>query len=1284
MADARSAADNVRDQLSGNQQNNAENQPKSELEYLRSIDSLLKSVIKNGRFASQSEFQDRERDFRDSRSVFGDRYQGWADNARKQSETKSKPKKGFLDSFEESLFDALGGANLKKQVQNSLSQFAKGLGVDIQDLQGELGSRLGKAVATGFRNSKLGGDIVNRFESATNSVFSHINSHLGRFASSLNTGDFQDNVRSFVDDLTVQSSSSARGSSAASDIHGGTGETEPTVNIIETSVSRIVDLLDSVIDGGHVAVLLEDTRANNSENGIESQRAPDLRTRGDIPSDAIPESAVPALVTGGQAALSGADTALLEAGPALAESTEAASTALTAFSGAAETGTAITTTSLGGLGQVAGSIGPMLGQLGPIAGEIGPAIAALGPIALAAGAALILVGLWANNAWEQLKVIGENIGKIFKALGTAANRDVESRRKNLELAQKRYLEDVQTLVRTPFEILEDAAKKAYDVWDQNLRLINATQGYTKSDFQELLASVADRLRKEGLADYIGSTDVANNLARVLESGLSGRIAEEFAYQATKLQAAVPDQDFFGFAASYASVASQAVRAGLSETEAIERATESLEEFTSGVLYARRELTGGFTTGLKDTAELYAQSVKIAQAAKSKNISSIAAVLSGVAGEVGALAPDLASPLIEAVYQAAMGGNSPELVALRSLAGGNASNTEFLRMLANDPQKVFASLFSNLAAMYTDSNDAFMEKAEAYASLFGLPMESFARLDFWSLAKSISRMQVGTTSLEQNLKLLKDGQTTTNAEQLRLAQVNNYLVEEGLALVLDNEAGRAIQQHMWDEQLAREMMEAEYGVNMVGETASAILEIKQAVANILNFFNPFAWLKKLDNIIQTNLEAAAWEGDIRQVLSLGAVGNGNAKSLWQLTTRNTDLHLTPNLATLMGGASLYGLMEQRKQIRDIFDSVLVAGPNNLVDTIRSGLVAGAATLGTRLYNNFVAEKSSYTWGSIGKSEGLLARAMMAPSSSNAYVNPIAAAAGAANVTANLAKAAIDKMLDPSFLDKYVKEKTYEEWAAASKDFGISNWASAVKEAGYTEATLKNYFTQKESEAGMQETAEMHEMEKKFYQLSISFLETAFPNDFRDPLFTRTDIMIEKLTVHLGKMDDIISRVDSVTLNQTDLHQFLKAEWMAADAKNNVDWSEWRKRGWSSFFDSSKSGSFNEFFTMFADRFAPTSLFDNLNILDFFNQIKAEEKESDTSNVAFSLAESIVKAITKPEDLKDPAIQTNVILSQILLVVQAIMQQGNNDSLGALLPNLTNSLTGASLGIVSQEV
>ena len=298
---------------------------------------------------------------------------------------------------------------------------------------------------------------------------------------------------------------------------------------------------------------------------------------------------------------------------------------------------------------------------------------------------------------------------------------------------------------------------------------------------------------------------------MLESGLSGTVAEEFVYLATKLNAAIPTQDFFSYASSYSSLAANQIRLGKSQSEAIAYANTQLEGFANNILYANREVSGGFTTGLKDAENLFTQSVQIAQASKNGDPTQISSVLAVVSAITGAVAPDLAQSMTDAIYKAATGGNSSEIVALRSLAGINASNTEFLKQLANDPQKVFVNLFSELAKRQMMSQDAYMEVAEGLSSIFGISTDAFARVDFQYLSQAIASMNSSSNALNDNIELLKSGETTTNAEQLKMQQINEYMLEEGLSYVLDNEAARSIQENMWAEQRKNELMEAEYGV-----------------------------------------------------------------------------------------------------------------------------------------------------------------------------------------------------------------------------------------------------------------------------------------------------------------------------------------------------------------------------------------------------------------------------------------------------------------------------------------
>ena len=74
-----------------------------------------------------------------------------------------------------------------------------------------------------------------------------------------------------------------------------------------------------------------------------------------------------------------------------------------------------------------------------------------------------------------------------------------------------------------------------------------------------------------------------------------------------------------------------------------------------------------------------------------------------------------------------------------------------------------------------------------------------------------------------------------------------------------------------------------------------------------------------------------------------------------------------------------------------------------------------------------------------------------------------------------------------------------------------------------------------------------------------------------------------------------------------------------------------------------------------------------------RIKDKEKNQGTDNAIEALAEALVK---NSVDLRDPAVQTNALLSKILLILSAIEQQNNKQVDGL---SLADSLAAAALGL-----
>lgn len=893
----------------------------------------------------------------------------------------------------------------------------------------------------------------------------------------------------------------------------------------------------------------------------------------------------------------------------------AAATGATAGVGAAA-GTALATKAAAG--GAAASGGTTALAVGGGAGAAGAA-AAGGPPAWVILAAVVLV----VKALETLGPAIEGTTELLNKAKASMNRVEESRKKNLELEKKRLAADVESMIRYPFEILEKAAQKAYDVWDNNLRLITGTQGYNKADLQTLMANYAERLRDENLSSVIGTTDVTENLGKVLQSGLSGKVAEEFAYLATLLNAAIPTQDFFSYASNYSTIAANAIKSGMSQAEAIEYANSQLKIFASEILYASRNLAGGFSTGLKDAQSLFEDSVKIAQASKTGTPANIASVLASVAAVIGAIAPDLATSMIDAIVKSATGGNSSEIVALRSLAGINASNTEFLKKLSENPKEIFSTLFRNLSNMQNMAPGAYMEVAEGLSSVFGISMDAFARIDFNYLADQIANMNISSASLDDNMDLLISGQTTTTAEQQKIAQINKYMIEEGLSYVLDNEAARSIQEHMWQEQIARELQEAEYSVNLKGAALEFLQGIKQTVENIINFLNPFAWMKKIESLIGTIKEADSLNEDIAKMLGLGKVGYGNELALSQLTTRNADLNLTSNLIEMLGGQSgYYKAASERKQSEQAWQKL---ANTSFAFNIGGGLANPLMSLGLAhlAYNsnpiqfgNTISGTSSpiyhsniyskYSWGSSKKGQSLYKKVYDALFGGTTSISP-SGTSESQNSSVNI----LNKMLSGEYIDKFIENGGYSAWLASAKGQGLNDVAKAIEDAGLTESAIKNQFAQRETQKGAEIEAQRRTKEETFWADTL-----AWEPEIKD-LVTSTNSWLEKI--------------------------FKKSD---------------------------------EFYNSWVDYFVKHTAYNNAYTFADVERIAAQSKAQESGDLVNALAMALTQNTV---DLNDPTVQTNALLSQILIVIQMMMQQNNKT--GGL--SLMDTLTGSALGFIKQS-
>jgi hypothetical protein len=969
-------------------------------------------------------------------------------------------------------------------------------------------------------------------------------------------------------------------------------------------------------------------------------------------------------------------------------------------SGAGEAGSALVTAAGGATEATAAMSGLTEVIAGIASGPILPAIIAIGVALALLGPAL------------------EGLVDIAKNLGAAALRSDDEREKRMNNAQERLKKDLKFMAEEPFKILTDAAQEWYTAWDNHLHDISQIQGYEKESVYNLYSSYAERLRSEGLDSVISSTSIIDNLSKVLSSGLSGKAAEEFAYVATKLNNAIPNQDFFGYAASYAQIASSAISQGKSQEEALALANQQLETFASNLLYSSRELAGGFSTGLQNASQLFTDAVNIAQSAKSTNTAEISGVLTSVSAVIGAVAPDLANGLVQNIVQAAIGGNSDSIVALRSLAGINASNTEFLRAFASDPKSIFSALFDRLAELQNMSNDNFMEVAEGLAPIFGVDMAALARVDFNYLAETIAQMDVNQNSLEENMELLASGQSTTTAEQAKMKQINEMILNDGLAVVLDNEAARTIQQHMWDEQLANEIMQAEYAVNLQGSALQFLEGLSQSVHNIIRFLNPIGAIGELiSNIAATTEDLTSQQAAIRDVVMNGAIKT-NDTALANLTdysgTSYIDVfghpegvdynnrlaymlfgdegyHATSRLVSSTLGAFyntlgavaiptglpntiVQGITNQsQSEHADSLTNFFARGASNAFNEIVSGGVSGLVNtvLHGNANNNSNSITSQYSWG---KTSARILSAMTRRGTTYSY-------GGVDTIANDMAQQAADQFIESirasiaetntatynAETNRYDKNMTsYEQWV---QDFSRAqgagfNYLDTLNRYNVTEEQIRGLFQQQQSITQSQVSEDRANAQSDFYVDGRKYFEESrafwqysngnyseqyWHNFYDDGM--KFDVRMDSILAEMANIRDnyigVPDKADTVrgllnTINSTVI-------------SFNESFTDWVK-DWTDYYINHTTYT------------ARTQSADWAQML--------YEENATTQNTALALANAL-EGISNIEDLKDPTVQSNVLLAKIVVILEAIMQQNNSagglsliDTIGAMSLGLTN--------------
>lgn len=1219
-----------------------------------------------------------------------------------------------LDAFEDAFVESMmGSANpIRDALKKPIAEFANKLNTSVDDLGKEVGSRLGKIAYNAFSNTTVGRRLEKEWKSMGEFATNKFSSYLDSFADYLNSNapkDAADNIRRQAASAYQSSEQYQNYRQAANSTRSFTQQAASTV---ENAQVRGMETFRNSVEGGFTSLssFLKMQFASVISAIMSTKAGKGIKDVVDSIKDKVgfdPGKFANIFKKGGEGP--GAATRAVSTMRDIAESdiidvsatiTDVATGAqefVTAAKSARTAGTALAT-----IGEQAGATGTQLvatgTQLATQSASTGLALAGAGEGAIAASTALPLltVAIGATIVAFNLieSVFGEAIEGLKGFLGAVSDtskRVKTQNAKNMELYQNRIKADIESMIEAPFTILKDAANSAIDTWNNVLRTVTATQGYNKEDLQDLWAGFADRLKAEGLDSTISSADIMSNLESVLKGGLSGKVAEEFAYLATKLNNAIPTEDFFQYAQTYASIAANAMKSGQSQAEAIETANAALNSFASNILYASREVAGGFSTKLTNAASLFEQSAKIALTSRADasgqldtSVGEISGVLTSVAAIIGATAPDMADGIVSAVVEAATGGNAANLTALRSMAGVGASNTAFLNALSTDPQALFENLFRNLAQLQNMSSANYMEVAEGLSSIFGLSIDAFARVDFDYLADAIKNMEVNNESLDENLKGLRSGQTTSNAAQMRMQQINKYMIDEGLAYVLDNEVARSIQEHMWQEQLARQITDSEFAVTLQGKALEFLKGIDSVTNKISNFLHG-NWFQGINSIKATVLQQAQLSADVISTVAAGRVGSGTYEEFTSLINGGRDLKLTESYLNLIQkNASSESAYEASKNLRvGLSGQELIVGYNGInlfgEDGELAKIMSATDEVGKKAAARSAANtkagrtySSIYDWSLVSKSSAASSGDWRDRSSYSAIFTE---GQGVESVTE-------DKMNEfISSMKKYVDERTS---ATASIDQKVKNAIAANPlTASYQGVNIsgRRYLTQDEL--------------AKQVRMSVS-TESVQGANFEDFIKTAKDSGIDNLEASLSdfgldladlrnSFDSMVSEQATVDSHVRDMHEvqfwedtqdfvdnFFRIEFFRQFL--DMDWRQnWEVQWLTPIRDDLKEFLY-QWKLYYIEHAAYTR--DTNQAFEKAMAVGAEER-GETGDAVLALA----KALTQNDltSLKDPVVQTNVLLAQILVITEAIMQQNNESS----VVSIPNALSALGLGVASPQ-
>ena len=253
---------------------------------------------------------------------------------------------------------------------------------------------------------------------------------------------------------------------------------------------------------------------------------------------------------------------------------------------------------------------------------------------------------------------------------------------------------------------------------------------------------------------------------------------------------------------------------------------------------------------------------------------------------------------------------------------------------------------------------------------------------------------------------------------------------------------------------------------------------------------------------------------------------------------------------------------------------------------------------------------------------------------------------------------------------VKSMSFEEWKETASDFGIDDLEASLADYGMTEEQLQGSYEEYQAKAANEYNWEREMYEWAFWESGINFWENAFPDEYRDPLFERFDHLLD-LTTHI---DEVLTYWEG--LWQYDwFYQSWSTDWLTYAW--NMDWlksawhDDWLQTAWK---EDWLEDAWRKYWEAWFEWYFEHEVYSE-ETGQAYQATDVINADADyTGDAILALAAALTQNTI---DLKDPTVQTNALLAQILIVVEAIMQ-AENTSGGAAL---ATTLAGLSLGGMS---